>query len=164
MARLFVLLIVLLSLSAHAGEVLLSWTNPTNGETCVDTSPITLNGVRIWQLVAEVNAPANDEYTLENLLPGDYMFAATAIDEADNESRISGRAAKTVDSFVAMTGATVYQVVSITDGYWLLPVGTVVTDTACDVSQSVNGRYAIQRSDVNFTGTTNPLVVVADCE
>ena len=164
MGKLIVFFLTLfLATMAFAGDVTLNWTNPTKGETCTDAGAITLTGVRIWQLVAQIDNPSQTSYVVNALKPGEYLFAATALDDQDNESRISGRASKTVDSFVAKVGAQVYQSVSIKGGYWLLPVGTIKTETACDITQSVNGKYAVPLSAVDFTGTTEPLVVLADC-
>lgn len=150
----------------RADEITLRWENPANSEVCTQGDPITLTGVRIWQLIEQIDDPAQTSYVIQNQLPGDYMFAATAIDDTDTESRISGRASKIVTSFIAPAGATVYMTVTISGGYWLLPVGTVTADVACDTTQTVNGKYAIPLTSVTWSpGTTaEPLTVLSDCE
>jgi hypothetical protein len=149
---------------AHAGDVSLSWTNPTGSEECTAAGPVTLQGTQIWQLVAQINDPTATSYVIDGLMPGEYTFAATAVDESGQQSRLSGQAQKTVASFSALAGSTAYQAVSISGGFWLLPVGTLNEDTECNVDQSVNGKYVVPVSAVTMTNpTSQPLVVLADC-
>jgi len=163
MVRWIVVLSLLVAMPAVAGDITLSWNNPDRQVFYVDAGELNdLEGTRIWQLVGEVEEGVT-EFVVEDLKPGDYTFAASAFNSGGEESRLSGVASKTVDTFTAKVGATVYQVVSIKNGFWLLPVGAVAEEVECDIDQSVKGRYAVPIESVNFTGTTDPLVVVADC-
>jgi hypothetical protein len=120
---------------------------------------------RIWVLVAEV--PATQEtYTIPGQKPGTYKYTATHVDINGEESRNSGIATKTVTSFKAAAGSTVYQVSHIDDDFWLLPIGTVTADTECDPDKGVNGLHVVPVSAVTWDpGTTaRPQVLVAQCQ
>ena len=152
---------------AFADNIDLSWTNPTGTEVCTDDGPLdNWAGTRIWQLVTEINDPNVTNYQITGALPGEYLYVSTAFDTDDEESRLSGSASKTVTSFMASTGATVYQAVSISNAWWLLPVGTMSSDTECIVGTSANDKYAVPTSAVSWSpGTTvRPLLVFSDCQ
>ena len=151
---------------SRAEDVPLSWTNPTGTEECVAGPQLTnLAGTRIWQLVADIPDPSATSFVLPAMPPGTYSYVATSYDTDGDESRVSGRATKTVESFTAAAGNTVYQVVTINNGFWLLPIGTVTADTACIVEQTVNGKYAIPNTSVTWSqgATARPVLVVTDC-
>jgi hypothetical protein len=155
----------------YAGEVTLSWTNPVEQEQCTNAGPLPdLKGTRIYELVAETTDPALTAVTLTGKLPGEYTYVATAyvLDEEGNpvESRTTTNTVKTITEFKALAGATVYQVVTISNGFWLLPVGTVPVDTACNVNSVVNGKYGVPVDAIEWSPGTSarPIVVVADCE
>ncbi len=150
----------------RADDVTLTWTNPTGQEQCTEAGPLTtLAGTRIWELVAEIDDPAATTVTLNGKLPGEYQYVATSYTTDGEESRVSGKTTKTVTEFMAVAGATAYQVVTINNGFWLLPIGTVSADTECIVNQSVNGKYAIPTSSVSWSpgATARPVLVVSDC-
>lgn len=149
----------------RAEDVTLTWTNPTETEQCT-SGGVYMNpaGTRIWQLVQDVADPDTSTFTLTGYKPGAYTFVATSYDTEGVGSRISGHTEKTVTSFTAAAGATVYQPVSITNGFWLLPVGTVTSDIECIVEQTVNGKYAIPSTGVSWSqGVIPKPLVVADC-
>lgn len=150
---------------AKADEVTLTWTNPTDNEQC--TAGGTYDnpaGTRIWQLVADITDPTESTFTLPGYLPGDYTFVATSYSTDGVGSRISGEAEKTVTAFTAAAGSMVYQVVSISGGFWLLPVGTLDVDEGCNVDHQVNGKYSVPVASVTMTNpASRPIVVVADC-
>ena len=152
-------------LTTRADDVKLDWTNPTGQEQCTDAGPLTtLAGTRIWELVAEIDDPATTTVTLNGKLPGDYQYVATSYTTDGEESRVSGKAEKTVTQFTAATGAVVYQPVSIANGFWLLPVGTVSADVECIINQNVNGKYAVPTTSVSWSSGVVPKpLVVADC-
>ena len=157
------LLIMLLMPAAHADDVTLTWTNPTGQETCSDAGPLTtLAGTRIWQLVAEINDPDAVTFTIPDQLPGEYSYVATSFTTDGEESRVSGKATKTVETFV-VTVETIYTVVRTNNRFLLLPAGTVPLGTPCDVDNSVNGKYAVDTDEVTWTGNIRPQVVVAEC-
>ena len=102
--------------------------------------------------------------TLNGKLPGDYQYVATSYTTDGEESRVSGKAEKTVTQFTAATGTVVYQPVSITNGFWLLPVGTVSADVECIINQNVNGKYAVPTTSVSWSpGVVPKPLVVSDC-
>ena len=150
---------------AQADPVTLTWTNPTENEQCVAGGPYdNPAGTRIWQLVQDVTDPDTATITLPTYKPGTYTFVATSYNTDGTGSRISGEAEKVVTQFTAATGAVVYQPVSITNGFWLLPVGTVTADIECIVAQNVNGKYAIPTTGVTWSpGVVPKPLVVADC-
>ena len=84
------------------GSVTLSWTVPTENE---DMSPLTdLAGYIIhygtqagqYSNTIYVDDPKTTSYKFENLSPGTYYFAITAINTDDVESALSDMIAKTV--------------------------------------------------------------------
>lgn len=147
---------------AHAEDVTLSWTEPTGAETCAPaTSTLPVLGYRIYQQIADT---PDTSLVIAGLLPGDYIYTASAYN-ADGESRLTNTVSKTSTSFQALAGATVYQVVTITNAFWLLPVGTVTADIDCIISESVKGKYAIPFTGVTWSpGVVEKPMVVADCE
>lgn len=149
-----------------AEDIQLSWTNPTGQEQCTSAGELTdLAGTRIWQLVAEVDDPLATSFVLPAMPPGSYQYVATSYTTSGSESRVSGKTMKTVESFTAAAGNTVYQVVTITNGFWLLPIGTVTSEVVCIVEQTVNGKYAIPNTAVSWSpgSTARPVLVVTDC-
>lgn len=150
----------------RAEDISLSWTNPTGQETCTNAGELTtLAGTRIWQLVAEINDPTATSFVLPAMPPGEYQYVATSFTTDGEESRVSGKTTKTVASFVAAAGAPVYQVVTINNAFWLVPIGTVAAETACITEQTVNGKYAIPNTAVSWSpgSTARPVLVVTDC-
>jgi hypothetical protein len=167
-------LFITLPHTVRAAETTLSWTPPitnTNG------TPLTnLAGYRIYygqgtlgQTIQVMN-PAATSFVVNGLTPGTWSFEVTAY-TAQAESARSNRVQRTFleaptvpNAPVVQAGAlTVYTIVKRVDGFVLLPVGTVPAGTQCDPSQSVNGRYAVPRAVVTWTGSTRPDVVVANC-
>lgn len=57
----------------------------------------------------------------------------------------------------------VYYVIQRNNRFTLLPVGTIALDTACISTEYVNGYHAVDRDLVEWSGSTQPLVVVAQC-
>jgi hypothetical protein len=162
MKNLFFLLF-LAPLSAWAGDISIDWTNPTNVESC---TPAGLydnpGGTRLWMLVADITDPAVATHMLTGWKPGDYVFTATSYDDTGTGSRISGVTTRTVTEFVT-TGTVAYTILKLQDEFALQPVGTITLGVACDVNQSVNGKYGVSRDAVSWYGTVEPSVVVADC-
>lgn len=154
------ILLLLFPLCGWAEDVTLDWTNATEQETCTNSGPTTIDGVNIWQLVATVDAPLQT-YVIEDQPPGDYTYAATSFN-AGGESRLSGKTTKTVTAFVT-TSELVFYPVAQPDSVLLLGIGTVPLGTPCDPSVSVNGHNAVDRSLVQWAGTAEPLLVVAQC-
>ena len=164
---------MLLALLASAT---LLWTAPTTNE---DGSPLTdLAGYRVYQgtgcdatypQVYDINDPTAVSYVVNNLADGTYCFVATAYDTAGNESVESNVASKTVvtapapPTALTVANLTAFTVVKQEDRMVLVAVGTVPPDTACDSTQSVNGRFVVPRAAVTWGGSIEPLVVVADC-
>jgi hypothetical protein len=150
---------------ANAEDITLTWQNPTETFTMAPAGPYeNPAGTRIYMEVANVESPTADSYVIPDMKPGTYRFVAVSYDTEGVASPTSAEAEKTVTSFVAAAGSTAYQVVSISGGFWLLPVGTVDAETACNLDQQVNGKYAVPIDAVTMTNpSSQPLVVVADC-
>ena len=151
--------------AAQADDVVLDWTNPTGTEQCSDAGPYTNpGGTAIWQLVEDITDPEQTSTTLVGYTPGIYKFVATSYDTEGVSSRVSGYAEKTVTSFMALAGAVVYQPVSITNGWWLLAVGTLSEDVECIVAERTRDKYAVPVSSVSWSpGVVPKPLVVADC-
>lgn len=148
-------------------SITLSWTNPTSTFTLTDAGPYTNPaGTKIYLLMDSTTDPTATTLTLPKMKPGTYEFVAVAVDDQGETSPISGATTKTVTSFKALAGSTVYQVVTIKDGLWTLPIGTLSLDTECIPEQQVNDKYAVPQSNVNWApgSTARPPLVVADCE
>lgn len=145
--------------TAAAEDITLSWTNPTEQETCTNSGTTTIDGVNIWQLVGTIDSPT-ESYVIPAMKPGTYTYAATAFN-ADGESRLSGKTEKTVVGF-GVVDERAYIVAKTNGRFLLLVVGTVPLGTACDVETEVNGMNAVPIDAVTFTGARDVLVV-AEC-
>jgi hypothetical protein len=160
---------------ALAAEVTLTWTAPTTND---DGSPLTdLAGYKIHQgpdgvsfpQVYDIPDPLATSYVVTGLAEGTYYFAATAYDTSDNESVLSNIVNKALVTAPAPPGGltisnlTVFTIVKQENRFVLVAVGTAPAGTPCDNQQSVNGRYAVSRDSVTWSGNIEPLVVVADC-
>ena len=172
---------------AQAGEAQTSWTQPTQNTdgsaipasgtgrltgnriewgTCTGTAPNYAFGTQAGQQVFTTPTTA---YTVLNLTPGTWCFRAYA-STTYGESGPSAVAAKVIaapmpnpPTGLAAVGGVAYTILKRENRLVMLPVGTVPADTACDTSQSVNGYYVVPREAVVFTGTVQPMVVVAQC-
>lgn len=91
-----------------AGSTTLSWTAPTEND---DNSPLTdLTGyiIHYWDQAGQysntiyVGDPETTSYEVENLMPGTYYFAVTAINSDGGESAFSNMLEKTIP---LMTGS-----------------------------------------------------------
>lgn len=174
---------------ASAADAKLSWVNPTTNVdgstipstgttrllltrieygTCAGTAPSYTFGTK--QGEATFNAPATTGTTTGHSPGTTVCFRAYARNAENTESAPSNVAAKVFapaqpapPSLLSVADTTVYTVVKSTDRFVMLPVGTAPAGTACDTSQSVNGKYVIPRDTVTWSGNVKPLVVVADC-
>lgn len=145
--------------NSSADDITLSWTNPTNQETCTDGGATTIDGINIWQKIATIDAPAT-EYVIPDKKPGVYTYGATAFN-ADGESRLSGVVEKTVTAF-SVVDERAYIVAKTNGRFLLLVVGTVPLGTSCDPDTEVNGYNSVPIESVTFTGAQD-VIVVAKC-
>ena len=101
--------------------------------------------------------------------PGRWCFVGVHRNNSDAESRLSNVAFRTVmvvplpPQNLTVEATTVYYVIQRTNRFVLLPVGTIPVGTTCSNTQYVNGYFAVDRNLVNWTSSTQPLVVVAQC-
>lgn len=163
-------ILLLIAPTAYAGNAVLTWTLPTGTETCQDnnTAP-TLAETQIWQLVA-TTGPTETTYTVTDLIPGDYTYVTSAVDDVGNVSRLSNSADKTVDSLL-VNDDKAYTVVQSAGKFVAFIIGTVPVDTVCDADSMVKGEfdflpftaYGVPVDDVTITGDTEPVMVVATC-
>lgn len=183
-ASLVVIALCLGASPSHAGDAVLTWTlatQNTDGTAIPASGPTSLASTRVeWgscsgsnfgtkageQIVAK---PATT-YTITNLAPGTYCFRAYSRTVAGVESAPTNVVSKTIlqappnpPGNLAVADLVVYQVIGTPDAFALLPVGTVPAGTACDPSQSINGRYAVPRAAVTWYGSVKPQIVVAQC-
>lgn len=169
-----------LSSFSHAqvqlGSATVSYTPPTQNS---DGTPLTdLAGYRIYYgtspdsytQVIEIDDPSVTVYVVDNLAPATYYFVSTAVNSSGIESEFSNVATKTIAGVrpappdgLTVDGGTVFTVVKQEDRFVLLPVGSIGLGTDCDEEQSVNGHYVVPRSQVQWSGNIQPLVVVAAC-
>ena len=169
--RAFLLALALLGLvygllvrAVHAGDLTATWTAPA---TNCDGSAITnLAGFRAYwgPYHADLPNPALVSYTVGGLPPGEWWMGITAYNTDGKESPIAGPKVKTIAAgeFV-VSEPTAYTIVKSTNSLLLLPVGTVPLGTPCNATQSVNGRYAVARELVTWSGSIRPTIVVAAC-
>lgn len=162
--------------TASAGSAVITWTAADKNE---DGTPLTdLSGFRILYgqdastLTQSVTLtdPGLRSYVVPNLSAGMWYFAMTTTAGSGATARESQRT-NVVNKDVPpdpvgliVKGPTVYQVLGTPNRFALNPVGTVPVGTACDATETVNGRYAVARELVTWYGSTKPQIVVAECQ
>jgi len=147
-----------------AGDVTLTWKNPTLQQTCTRAGTLdNLAGTKIYQLVADIPDPITETFTLTGLKSGDYEFVATSYTDTGATSRLSGSATKAVTA-LTVSDDRAYVVAKINDGFITVVAGTVPIGTECIEDQTVNGKYAVPRGSVSWTGTVRDTLVVAECQ
>lgn len=172
------------AMPTHAGDAVLTWTlatQNTDGTAIPASGPTSLASTRVeWGTCSgsnfgtkageQVVAKPATTYTITNLAPGTYCFRAYSRTVAGVESAPTNVVSKAIlqappnpPGNLAVADLVVYQVIGTPDAFALLPVGTVPAGTACDPSQSINGRYAVPRAAVTWYGSVKPQVVVAQC-
>lgn len=165
------ILLIMWSSQAKAEDVTLSWNPPTESESCTNAGPVgELGGTRLWLLVADIPDPDITTYTFPAMKPGEYVYTSTAYLASNGaESRVSGKATKTVTTFQAAAGAQVFQPTTISSGFWMIPMGTLSADTACDVNTEVSSAgttyHRVPLDNVQWApgSTARPIMVVAEC-
>lgn len=166
---------------ATAGEATITCTKPTkntDGTTLTD-----LGGLRyLWgPSFEELNsgtyvdgATLPCEYKVTGLTSGTWYFAVIAYKTNGMESALSNVVSKVVSDTLpepapplppstVVIKLEVYQVISTTDRFQFLPVGTVPGNTQCIGTQTINGYFAVPVSAVTWYGNVRPKVVVAQC-
>lgn len=170
---------------ALADQVTLSWTNATentDGTPIEATGPTALVSTVIeWSMcdpetsmvqvpLQEVTVPASVTTHVIATGSGTFCFRAKHVNEAGESSDWSNVAVKTVNATPLPPGdliaqaVTVYSVSKLTDGFLLLAVGKVPIGTSCDKTQTVNGKYVVPTSEVEWDTSNRAPVVVADCD
>lgn len=169
---------------AIAGDAVLTWTlatADTEGNAIPASGPTSLASTRVeWGSCSgsafgtaagqqTVATPATT-YTITGLTAGVWCFRAYSRTVAGLESAPTNAVTKTIlqappqpPGNLTVAATVVYQFIGTTDAVTLLAVGTVPAGTACDPSQSVNGRYAVPRAAVTWYGSVRPRVVFAQC-
>lgn len=166
---------------AIAGNMVLSWTpatQNTDGSAYTNAAGYTIvygtGPTALTQSIA-VNNPSVTSFTIPNLNNGTWYAAVESRSTSGAESANSNVVSKAVldppppppnlpmPPVVSVSARNVYSVVKRVDGFILLVVGTVPAGTQCDPTQFVNGKYAVPRAAVTWTGGVQPDVVVADC-
>lgn len=148
---------------AKADDATLTWTPPLEQVANCTNQPIEgLTGYRIYQLIEDIADPAIVEFTVPNLPSGDYTFAATAYNADGEESMLSGQAVKT-STGLAVNDPRVYVVTKIANGFLLVVAGSIEVGTMCNESTEVNGRFAVPVDLVQWSGTVEDVMAVAEC-
>lgn len=178
MKKQLLILLGLLALATPvvAGDISLSWTAPTQN---TDGTPyVDPDGYKVYYgltnggpypTIIDVPDPATLTVDVLGLTSATYYFVATAYNTSAQESGFSNQAIKTITSLpnpplnLTIQDLVVYTVIKQENKFVLLPVGTAPAGTTCDTTQSVNGKYAVPRDQVTWSGTIEPLVVVAQC-
>lgn len=101
-------------------------------------------------------------HTVSGLTPGFWWFSLAANVGEDQSQFVTVEKEVLPEDFKTIS-TTVYTFVKAEDRIIILPVGTVALGTQCDFGLSVNGKYVVPRSAVTWSGSTRPVVVVADC-
>ncbi len=179
MKRLLLLLYLLPGI-LFAGEATLTWTAPTQN---TDGSPLTdLAGFKIYlgqvqggpyPVSVDIADPTATTFTVPGLTEGlTYYFVSTAYNSASpvQESDFSNEVTKLIPPLVpapptmlTVQNLLVWDILKEDDHFKFLGVGTVPGGTACDPTQTVNGRYVVPNDLVEWFGNVQPPVVVADC-
>jgi len=164
------IVLLLMCSPLQAGEVTLSWTNPTEKMSLTPAGPYdNPAGTKIYLEVGNIADPAAVSFVLSNMTPGTYRFVAVSYDDQGVSSPVSTEAEKVITEFVT-TNIVVKIVSKIPGGFLLLGVGTIPLGTTCDLTQEVNGHYAVPFNNIVWSdparnaGTAPlPLIVVAIC-
>lgn len=93
MKKLFVILFVLLTYTAYAGDVKLKWTKTTSTAA---TGYKVYYGTASRTYTTIIPIGNVDTYTVQGLADGTYFFAVTARDDLGNESGFSNEVSKTI--------------------------------------------------------------------
>ena len=149
--------------SSWGEDVTVSWSNPTEIETCTPVGPYTdPAGTKIYQLIATVDDPVAETFVIQDVKVGDYTYVARAYSAAGNHSKLSSEADRTVATFVT-TAAPVYTIFRQPGVLIPVPVGDVPLGTPCEVTQTFNGLYAVPQDNVVWRGSVESIVVFAQC-
>ena len=155
-----------LPLAAHAitpsDQAVVSWqavTQNTDGTRAVITGYRVEYGQGNFSHSVVTSA---QQVVLSALAPGLWQFRAFALEGAV-ESAASNIATKTTAASLKVFSPTAYTLVKETDQFVFLPVGTIPVGTLCDSTQRANDLNVVPRIAVTFTGSVQPVVVLAKC-
>ena len=187
-ATIFVIGLLLFFNPLHAADITLAWTNATQNtdETLIPaTGPNSLVSTTVFWgacLPDDTPAPPLLEQTIPTTIPGNsesmslivttpgrWCFVGVHQNQGGNVSDWSNVVFRIIANVpmppddVTVTNITVYYVIQQPGRFILLPVGTIPNGTDCDITQYVNGFFAVDVDLVTWTGTVRPLVVVAQC-
>jgi hypothetical protein len=182
MNKILVISLLALSFNVFAQESkTLTWTNATLN---TDGSPFTdLDHTNMYYGVCDAGAvPATptvvDVGTGESwdspiLDVGDWCFEASHVNSQSEESDRSTLLVVTIQDTVvpqpptnltvSPSNLTAYTYSISIDKLVMIPVGTVLDNTPCDSTMSMNGYYRVDRDVVDYVGTIEPPVVFAEC-
>lgn len=181
-------LLMLMPLSAWAGEAVLTW---TNSSMRIDGSPLASSEIAAtlieYGLCADGKVPASPQtataqgsamtLTIQDLGAGAWCFQASTRDTDGLTSAPSNVASKTIvpaapappSNLTVQAGAlTAYTLQTASGRLVMLPVGTVPAGTACDGAQHVsdaNGvtAYVVSATAVQWAGSVHAQTVLAAC-
>jgi hypothetical protein len=182
------LLLLFLAYNVQAADIELTWTNATyntDGTIISNTGPTSLeNTIIYWgvclpddtpaeplsQKIVPATAPGEeDTATIIITTPARWCIVGTHKNEAGEESDFSSAVFRdivmvpTPPENLTVAVETVFTVVKQENRFILVPVGTISPGLGCFSEQYVNGYFAVPRDLVQWSGTVEPLVVVAEC-
>ena len=163
MRILLALLTLLAATLAHAGSVPLTWEAPTTNCDGTPIGALSRYELRWGQSKLDLSDPSAVTHTVTKLAPGDWWFNLAAVNtEGTSSEFVTVKKTIAPEEFVTTT-TTAYTIIQRRDRIVLLPVGTVALGTQCDALTTVNGKHAVPRASVTWSGTVKPEIVLGDC-
>jgi hypothetical protein len=156
-----ILLALLVSGSAFAGQADLTWTAPTTN--CDGSSLTNLTGYALMYGQAKTALPLTPlAYRVSGLTPGVWWFSLAAVTPTAQSEFVTVTKTIAPAEFVTKT-TTVYTFfrsggnITVVATLHTVPLGTV-----CDATQSVNGKYKVALEAITWSGT-KLTAALADC-
>lgn len=146
----------------HAGDMTVTWQPPT---THCDGSPLTVERYEVrWGQGSGQLQPTATEFMATGLKPGVWWVSVAAVNPEGVEGQFASASKTVAPEDFKTTSTVVYTFVKAENRVTVLPTShTVPLGVQCDATQSVNGKYVIQRSAVEWASINRPVVVLADC-
>lgn len=172
----FLLLFALAPVIARAADATITCPPPTQ---FTDGTAIPANAAITYKLYAGalLDTQPTCKFVRTALPPGTYSFTVTATVAGVESSQTAAvqlvvpalkpNPPGTPVATISTTAPTAYSVIKSDKTLVLLPVGTIPLGSACDIAQGVlrDGKLfnVVDGSQVTYTGTARPLVVLAQC-
>lgn len=148
---------------AFGGTAELTWVAPT--QNCNGTPLTNLAGYDLTYGQKRQPLPLTPlSHTLTGLTPGTWWFSLAAVNtDGDRSEFVTVEKVIPPEEFVTKT-QTVYTFFKAEGNIVVLPtLHRIDIGVQCDANQSVNGKYIIPRSAVEWSGSARPVAVLGDC-